>query len=163
MKKRVLSLCVMMVIAMAVTSVGLTSCSNDDGDSDAQSLSVGDMMGTWVSLDRDAKTLNAVLTFSSGKSVEVMLEGAWYWCNVEERTQNSITMTGMRILMQSFNDFGDYVARRANENVTIKFYYKRDKSHLIIDNITVTPNVNALKSQYVFEFDKAYEGSKVVF
>ena len=163
MKKRELSLCVMMVIAMAVTSVGLTGCSNDDGDSDAQSLSVGDMRGTWVSLDRDAKTLNAVLTFSSGKSVEVMLEGAWYWCNVEERTQNSITMTGMRILMQSFNDFGDYVARRANENVTIKFYYKRDKSQLIIDNITVTPNVNALKSQYVFEFDKVYEGSKVVF
>ena len=116
-----------------------------------------------MSLDKDAKVLNAVLTFSSGKSVEVMLEGAWYWCNVEERTQNSITMTGMRILMQSFNDFGDYVARRANENVTIKFYYKRDKSQLIIDNITVTPNVNALKSQYVFEFDKVYEGSKVVF
>lgn len=162
MKKNVFLLCVMMV-AMMVTSVGLTSCSNDDEDSDAQSLSVGDMRGTWVSLDRDAKVLNAVLTFSNGKSVEVMLEGAWCWCNVEERTQNSITMTGMRILMQSFNDFGDYVARRANENVTIKFYYKRDKSQLIIDNITVTPNVNALKSQYVFEFDKVYEGSKVVF
>jgi len=160
MKKNVFLLCVMMV-AMMVTSVGLTSCSKDDDD--GEGIVQSDLEGTWICVNQSDRVLMAALTFSKdGKDVIAHFEGMWFSCKVE-RTPNSMTMTGDRITMSSYTDFGNFLAKVVRPDITITFDYVKNGQQLDIRNVKITPEiVTSLKQGYTLTFDKVYVGNSGV-
>ena len=152
MKKHVFLLIAM--VAMMVTSVGMSSCSkDDDGEETVQS----DLEGTWVCVDWNKRELSAALTFSKdGKDVIAHFEGFWFSCKVD-RKPDSMTLTGDRITMSSYTDFGNFLAKAVGSDVTITFDYVKNGKQLDISNIKGI-SVKSLKQNYSLEFDKVYEG-----
>lgn len=156
MKKNVFLLYVMMM-AMMVTSVGLTGCSKDD---DGVEVTQSDLNGTWTCVNQSDRVLMAALTFSnSGKEVMAHFEGAWFDCKVE-RTPDSMTLTGYQVRMATFTDFGNYLAKVVKPNITITFDYVKNGQQLDIRNVKITPEiVTSLKQNYTLMFDKVYAGN----
>lgn len=160
MKKNVFLLCVMMV-AMMAAGVGLTGCSKDDDGGSTGGGALSDLTGTWISVNKQEKMIHAALTFSSGNSVDVLLEGAWFVCTAE-RTADKMILKGSQVLMIDFDDFGNYAAKPVKSNITITFNYKRNGTQLIIDNITMDPEVASFNPRYEFEFDRVYNGTAIL-
>lgn len=158
MKKNVFLLCVM--VAMMVTSVGLTSCSKDD---DGVEVTQSDLNGTWICVNQSDRVLMAALTFSSsGKEVMAHFEGGWFDCKVE-RTPDSMTLTGYQVKMAAFTDFGNYLAKVVRPDITITFDYVKNGQQLDISNVKITPEiVTSLKQSYTLMFDKVYAGNSGV-
>ena len=150
----------------AVCLLMLTGCSkSDDGGTDTpQVTDPTTQAGTWISTN----TLNEVelaMTFDNKDHVLINLEGMWFFGTME-RQNGHLTMTGSRIQMANFTDFGTFTAKVVpSGTLVIDCDYKVEPpQQLVISNIKTTPNQQlALKSTYRLRFDKVYRGESAIF
>lgn len=161
MKKNLFFVC--MMVALMAASVNLTSCSKSDSDPTEKPADPAQtsLNGTWFCATANHE-IEMAMTFDKGNSVVVFIEGVWFFCEIN-RTSSHMILTGNRINMQKFTDFGTFTAFLGAE-VTINLDYGLKNGLLVISNIQFSSRQDITpKPRYELTFDKVYDIDAKIF